>query len=169
MKYCNRCGAPAQKKSATHYVCSSCKTDHYKNPKGAVALLLFDSSGALMLARRAKAPKKGTLDPIGGFLDIGESFEQALFRELKEETGLTAMDISDPTYLGSVHDFYPWQGDQESVVSVYFTATLNSTAIPTANDDVATLEHLPLKDVPDDELAWDGLRTMLAKLQPRLD
>lgn len=167
MKFCSRCGNPLTKKSTTHFTCTKCHVDHYKNPKGAAAILLFTQAGQLILARRGKAPHKGKLDPLGGFLDSGENFEQALFRELKEETGLTKADITPPTYFGSAHDYYPWQREKESVVSVYFTATLTSDIKLAAQDDVASLVYLNVSDIPDNELAWDGLRSMLKLLKTK--
>jgi len=50
---------------------------------------LFDDQGRIALARRAYEPEKGKLDPIGGFLDVGEDFEQAFYREL---LGYTSID-----------------------------------------------------------------------------
>jgi len=77
------------KKSQTKFVCTQCRRDTYRNPKGAVAILLFDDQGRIALARRAYEPEKGKLDPIGGFLDVGEDFEQAFYREL---LGYTSID-----------------------------------------------------------------------------
>lgn len=53
-------------------------------------LYLFDQDGRYTLARRAYGPHEGSLDRIGGFVDIGENFEGALYRELEEEVGLKA-------------------------------------------------------------------------------
>ena len=165
MKFCNRCGGELLKESETKFVCTSCRRDTYRNPKGAVAILLFDDNSHIALARRAHEPEKGKLDPMGGFLDVGESFEQALYRELQEETGLTKADVTNVSYLGSAYDEYLWHGDAEPVVSAYFTAKLKKGAKLHPADDVASIEYRKIKDIPDEECAWPGLQKMLQKLK----
>jgi|AntRauTorckE6833_2_1112554.scaffolds.fasta_scaffold05798_7 ADP-ribose pyrophosphatase YjhB (NUDIX family) len=168
MKYCTRCGGELLKQSATKFVCTKCKRSQFRNPKGAVAILLFTPEGKLLLARRARDPEKGKLDPVGGFLDVGENFEQALYRELAEETGLTKADIANVTYLGSAYDEYAWHDEDEPVVSAYFTAQLKPDAEPKPDDDVASFEAFDINDIPEDELAWPGLSKMLEELRKQL-
>ena len=74
----------------------------YGDPKPCVAVLI-EHDGKLLLARRAVAPAKGKWDIPGGFIDGGESAEDAVRREIEEETGLVPMDIA---YVGSVVDSY---------------------------------------------------------------
>ncbi len=164
MKFCTRCGGELLKESETKYVCTRCRHEQFRNPKGAVAVLLFSSEGKLILARRAHEPERGKLDPIGGFLDVGENFDRALFRELEEESGLTERDISDVTYLGNTYEEYLWHGEIEPVVSAYFTARLKRSKQPVAADDVASFEYFDSRNIPQDELAWPGLAEMLKKL-----
>ncbi len=165
MKFCTRCGGELLKESDTKYQCTHCRYEQFRNPKGAVGLLLIDSDGKLILTRRAEEPKKGALDQLGGFLDVGETFEDALYRELQEETGLTKGDVYDVTYVGSTHEYYHWQGEDEPVVSVIFSAKLKSNAKPIPADDVASLEHLELDDVPVSEVGWPGLLDMIEILK----
>jgi ADP-ribose pyrophosphatase YjhB (NUDIX family) len=162
------CGDEVLKLSDTKYTCTTCKSDIYRNPKGAVAILLFDDQGRITLARRAYEPEKGKLDPIGGFLDVGECFEDALQRELAEETGLSKTAIAKVTYLGSAYDEYAWHGDNEPVVSAYFTAYLKPGAEPKPDDDVTSFEAFDINDIPENELAWPGLSKMLKELRKQL-
>ncbi|GAB6091431.1 NUDIX hydrolase [Spirochaeta dissipatitropha] len=163
MKFCTQCGGKLRAVSSTHFVCSDCSRDLFSNPKGAVAILLISPHGELILARRARDPEKGKLDPIGGFLDVGECFEEALYRELEEESGLGMDDIEAVRYLGSAHDYYHWQGVDEPVISAYFTAVLKPGRELKAADDVASYEFLQVGSIDQDQLAWPGLQKMLAK------
>jgi 8-oxo-dGTP diphosphatase len=59
-----------------------------KTPLLTVDCVVFDRQGRLLLIRRASPPFKGKYALPGGFVDIGETVEQAALRELKEETGI---------------------------------------------------------------------------------
>jgi 8-oxo-dGTP diphosphatase len=58
-----------------------------KTPLLTVDCVVFDASGALLLIERGHEPFKGCYALPGGFVDVGETVEQAALRELKEETG----------------------------------------------------------------------------------
>lgn len=163
MNFSPCCGAKAFKENQDVFVCTKCGTKHYINPKGAAGLLLKDSSGKLVLARRAHEPNKGSLDCIGGFLDAGENFEQALYRELFEETGLKPGDISELRYAGSTYDDYPWPGGDVPIATAYYMATLKLGAKLVANDDIASIEHREPNTIKADECSCDGMREILVK------
>lgn len=73
-------------------VCDRCSWRWYANPKPAAAVLLERSSGmdepSVLLLRRAMDPGRGAWDLPAGYLDPGESFEEAARREAREEAGL---------------------------------------------------------------------------------
>ncbi len=59
-----------------------------KTPLLTADCVVFDREGRLLLIRRKNPPFKGKHALPGGFVDIGETIEQAALRELKEETGI---------------------------------------------------------------------------------
>jgi 8-oxo-dGTP diphosphatase len=59
-----------------------------KTPLLTADCVVFDRDGRLLLIRRKNPPFKGKHALPGGFVDIGETIEQAALRELKEETGI---------------------------------------------------------------------------------
>lgn len=59
-----------------------------KTPLLTADCVVFDSKGRLLLIRRKHPPFKGRYALPGGFVDIGESVEDAALRELREETGI---------------------------------------------------------------------------------
>ena len=61
----------------------------YRQPALTVDAVVFDGTGRLLLIRRGKAPFKGQYALPGGFVEYGETVEEAARRELKEETGVT--------------------------------------------------------------------------------
>ena len=156
------CGAKTQKESKTVFACSKCSTKHYLNPKGAMAVVLRRGS-KYMFGLRKHEPSKGKLDCIGGFLDYGENFEEALRREVEEETGLKPADISAPRYIGSLFNIYPWARSEVPVVSNYYIADLVTATEPVAGDDIASIEFLEFSEVNPEDCAWEGMYEMVKK------
>jgi ADP-ribose pyrophosphatase YjhB (NUDIX family) len=68
--------------------CAACGEEVYRNP-APVGLVLVPVDGGVLLVRRAIEPRRGWLGLPGGYLDVGESWEQGAARELWEETGIT--------------------------------------------------------------------------------
>ncbi|BFU96805.1 MAG: Putative Nudix hydrolase, MutT family (modular protein) [Nitrospira sp.] len=66
------------------FVCSSCTVIHYHNPK-VVAGCIPEWNDRILLCRRAIEPKSGLWTFPAGFMEIGESTEQAAIRETVEE------------------------------------------------------------------------------------
>lgn len=89
MNYCSVCGKPVSKKippgdNLLRFVCESCQTIHYHNPK-IVAGCIPEWGDQILLCRRAIEPKSGLWTFPAGFMEIGESTEQAASRETEEE------------------------------------------------------------------------------------
>jgi ADP-ribose pyrophosphatase YjhB (NUDIX family) len=68
-------------------VCSACGTIHYQNPKVLVWCYAYWGK-SLVLCRRALEPERGYWAPPAGFVEQGETLEEAAARELHEEVGL---------------------------------------------------------------------------------
>lgn len=104
--YCSSCGAPFGADPGWPRTCGKCGTVSYRNPLPvAVALLpVRDTTGTgLVVIRRTIRPSLGQLALPGGFIDFGESWEQAVVRELAEETGIQA-STADVTLADALTD-----------------------------------------------------------------
>ena len=89
MNFCSACGKSVSKKiplgdNVARFVCDSCEAIHYHNPK-IVAGCIPEWGDQILLCRRAIEPKVGLWTFPAGFMEIGESTEQAAMRETKEE------------------------------------------------------------------------------------
>ncbi|MQS35890.1 NUDIX domain-containing protein [Streptomyces katsurahamanus] len=91
--YCGNCGAPYGSAAGWPRTCPACGDTAYRNPLPvAVALQpVCDADGAgLVVITRAIEPGRGGIALPGGFIDFGEEWQEAVVRELAEETGIQA-------------------------------------------------------------------------------
>ena len=91
MKFCSTCGAGVSLRvpegdNRERYVCDGCATIHYQNPK-IVAGCIPEWEGHVLLCRRAIEPRYGLWTLPAGFMENGETTEQAAMRETWEEAG----------------------------------------------------------------------------------
>lgn len=89
MKFCSQCAAPVSRKvppgdNLPRYVCDTCQEIHYQNPK-IVAGCIPEWERKILLCRRAIEPRYGLWTFPAGFMESGESTEQAAARETLEE------------------------------------------------------------------------------------
>jgi ADP-ribose pyrophosphatase YjhB (NUDIX family) len=89
--HCSFCGT-AFSEGAFPKKCATCERTTYLNPTP-VAVTLLPVDGGVLTVRRGIEPRKGQLALPGGFITLGESWQEAGARELFEETGITI----DPT------------------------------------------------------------------------
>jgi 8-oxo-dGTP diphosphatase len=139
--------------------CSSCSFEYFANPVPAVAALIEDADGKLLLARRAEEPDAGRWDTPGGFLEEEEDALTALRRELREEAGV---DVEPLEFFGTYVDRYGGNDESTPVLNLVWTARIAGGELEPA-DDVAELEWFARDALPgDDELAFSWLAKALA-------
>ena len=96
-KYCPKCGsAHFEVHNEKSKQCADCGFVYYFNPSSATVALILNERDELLVCRRAKEPAKGTLDLPGGFIDMTETGEEGVAREVREETG---MKVAKAEYL----------------------------------------------------------------------
>lgn len=143
--YCPKCGSDLfEEHNFKSKHCSNCGFTYYQNPSSATAAFILNSKGELLVARRGKEPAKGTLDLPGGFVDNGESGEQGIIREIKEETGL---DIPEVEYLFSIPNIYRYSGMDIHTLDIFYLCRVDDNATVHAADDAAELSWVPLQEV----------------------
>lgn len=84
--HCSFCGARFRG-TGWPRTCQACGNTTYLNPIP-VAVVLVPVDAGLVVIRRNIEPQKGTLNLPGGYLDLGETWQQGARRELLEETGI---------------------------------------------------------------------------------
>lgn len=89
--HCSHCGTRFAVGAPWPRRCTTCGSTSYLNPLP-VAVVLQPVGEGLVVIRRNIEPRKGTLTLPGGYIDCGETWQEAARRELLEETGIYAGD-----------------------------------------------------------------------------
>ncbi len=159
LKHCPYCGSVRFVwDGVKSFTCSDCNKRLFINAASAVAVIIENECGEILLTRRAHEPAKGALDLSGGFVDILECAEDAARREVKEELGL---ELDNLRYFVSFPNEYLFGGLIVYTLDMAFVATIDSTTIINVADDVAAVEWHPKNKLPFDEIAFDSIKNIL--------
>jgi 8-oxo-dGTP pyrophosphatase MutT (NUDIX family) len=143
-RYCPKCGsAHFAENNFKSKKCLDCGFVYYFNSSAAVAVFITNEKGQLLVARRAKDPAQGTLDLPGGFVDLDETAEEAIQREVEEETGLV---ITRPEYLFSLPNIYLYSGLDVHTLDLFYRSKTHATLLQ-PKDDVAELFFLHPEEI----------------------
>ncbi|MDY7000280.1 MAG: NUDIX hydrolase [Thermodesulfobacteriota bacterium] len=134
--------------------CPSCGHEilFYRNPVPTVDVVIFIPGQGVVLIKRQNPPPGWALP--GGFVDYGETVEQAAVREALEETGL---EVTLTGLLGVYSD--PERDPRMHTLSVVYTAKTKDPATLNAGDDAAEAKIFPLDELPA-KLAFDHGRIL---------
>jgi len=162
IKYCPRCGGNAFKTNdnGRSFNCEGCHFNYYLNNSAAVACLIFNAEGKLLLARRAIEPAKGMLDLPGGFVEPMESAEEAVVREIQEELGVR---VTDMTYLVSFPNEYIFSGFSVFTVDLAFVCKVDDLAAIVPADDVSEVEFFFPKDIVKEDLCSESMANIIGE------
>ncbi len=147
MKYCPRCSSEMETRTILDHarrVCPQCGYIYWNNPLPVAGALVIDERGRALLALRNEEPAKDSWNIPAGFMERGESAEEAARREVQEETGL---QIELTGYLGSfggARPQWPWY----SVVFVFYYARAVGGVLQ-AGDDAAEVAFFPPNALPE--------------------
>ena len=164
MNFCRRCGNPLLNTQSNEYRCGN---GHilYTNPAPTSGIFLITPAGQVALSVRGLEPHIGKLDTFGGFINTGETAEEALIRELQEELGLEPSEYTTPHYLTSAASKYTHNGEEYHILGSFFWAYLLTDRQLTPADDVADIHIAPINAINSDLLHNDDIKLAFAALQ----
>lgn len=159
-KFCPKCGS-------SHFVennikskrCETCGFVYYFNPSSSTIAIIINSNDELLVAIRAHDPAKGTFDLPGGFVDMNETGEEAVIREVKEETGL---HVSQAKYMFSIPNTYVYSGFEVHTLDLVYLCKVDDMRNIKAEDDVASLQFIKISELNPDLF---GLRSVKEVIQ----
>ncbi len=138
-RYCGACGSPTRAGSAGHVMtctAAGCGIDHFPRLDPAIIVLVTDGERAL-LGRQASWPA-GRYSTIAGFVEPGESLEDAVAREVLEETGVNTFDAE-------YHSSQPWPFPSSLMIG--FMARAGADAVPRADEELEDVRWFSRADV----------------------
>jgi ADP-ribose pyrophosphatase YjhB (NUDIX family) len=141
LRFCPRCGERPRVDFPRSLQCEHCGYAAFYNPKPVAGAIPREPDGRVWLLRRGFDPAVGLWTFPGGFVDLGESVEEAARRETMEELAVEAR----LTGLVGVYS-----RPQDRVVLVVYDATLTGDPRPTA-------EAPEVRAFAPDEIPWDEL------------
>lgn len=127
-RFCAVCGAPtALAKGGWQRNCTACSAEHFPRVDP-VTIMLVQHEDNLLLGRQPRFPE-GNYSALAGFVEPGESIEEAVAREVLEEAGVRVRDV---TYIAS----QPWP----------FPSNLMIGCLAHADDPALTVDKTELED-----------------------
>ncbi len=154
--YCPKCGSDRfviHNFKSKH--CEACGFTYYFNPSSATVAFILNDKNELLVCRRANNPAKGTFDLPGGFVDMDETGEEGIIREVKEETDLT---VDEATYLFSLPNKYVYSNFEVQTLDMFFLCKIQNWIIPEAHDDVAKLQFVPLSEIKVEQFGLSSVK-----------
>ncbi|MBI4278249.1 MAG: NUDIX hydrolase [Armatimonadetes bacterium] len=140
MKFCPQCGqslvvAVIDRRERDH--CPTCGFIHFRNPPPAVIVLVHDGTGRVLLTRSPHFPP-GSYGLVAGFVEWGETAEEAARREVQEEAGLQVeLEHCAGTFLS-----------RKGELMIAFVARAHNGAVAAAGDDVQELRWAHPSEAP---------------------
>ncbi len=151
-RFCGTCGARNQQEESGHVLkCTACGNKQFPRSDPAVIVLVSRDDKAL-LGRQATWPA-GMYSTIAGFVEPGESLENAVRREVAEETGVT---VDEVTY----HSSQPWPFPASLMLGFHATASDRRTSL--RDDELEDVRWFSRADIVAG--LSDGLLTMSAPI-----
>jgi ADP-ribose pyrophosphatase YjhB (NUDIX family) len=150
VRFCPRCASPATITFPRSITCSSCGYGAFYNPKPVACAIPTTPDNHIILLKRGFQPNRGRWSMPGGFVDLGESVEQAAIRETKEEIGL---DIEITNLVGV------YSRSTDRIVVVVYAA--HSEGTPTRTEEALEVQAFRPTTIPWDQLAfWSDGRAL---------
>ncbi len=161
-RFCPKCGsANFSDNNEKSKKCYNCGFIYYFNSSAAVVAIIENGNSDILVARRAKDPAKDTFDLPGGFIDMYETAEEAMKREVEEETGLK---VNSMQYLFSIPNIYNYSDFEVHTVDMFFKCKVTDFEGLKAQDDVSELLFISVNELNPDDFGLISIKKAIKKL-----
>ena len=143
VNHCPRCGRAPEITYPRSIICPHCGYAAFYNPKPVAGVIPRDEHGRIWLLRRAFDPGAGLWTFPGGFVDLGESVEDAARRETREEMEI---DVEIDALVGV------YSRAEDRVVLIVFVGSI--AAEPRTTEEATEVRAFAPAELPWDEMAF---------------
>jgi ADP-ribose pyrophosphatase YjhB (NUDIX family) len=157
-QHCPKCGsADFRAESGNSLHCEACAFTWYYNSAAAADVILANAAGEILMTTRARAPAPGSLDFPGGFVNEGESAEEAACRETKEETGVE-LEPHQLQYMASFPNEYQFGGVTYFALDLVYTASVDAALVEGVADDVSGARFVSPDSIDPQDIGLESTR-----------
>ncbi len=167
-KYCHLCGTKLTDFQERSWWCPHCQQRYYDNPRPTADVALFDEKDRILLVKRALDPGKGKWDVPGGFIEFDEVLEDGALRELQEELGITAKDITNFAYNTNYTALYEWGKETYHILATSFCARIDSKTALHPADDASDYRYYSLDELETVDLSFPMHREVIQAAAKKL-
>lgn len=136
-RFCPACGSSLERGMEISKKCQECSREYFPSLFPAIVVLVMDGEKALLV--HGKTLRKGVHALVAGFVETGETLEECVAREVKEEADL---EICDIRYFGSQSWPFPHQ------LMIGFTARLKRGSVRFADGELDSGGFFTREEVP---------------------
>jgi NAD+ diphosphatase len=118
--------------------CTGCGTDHFPRTDPVIIVVVHDGDKCLLGQSRGRLQRTNTYSALAGFVDQGESIEEAVAREVREEAGIEVKNVN-------YHSSQPWPLPYSLMIGCHAEAV--TTDINMDKDEMTDVKWFERKDV----------------------
>ncbi len=138
-RFCSRCGAPSEQRKGGHMrYCPQCQAEHFPRTDPVVIMLIYDDERCLLGQPKGPLVRLGMYSALAGFIDQGESIEEAVRREVREEAGVAVGEVC-------YHSSQPWPFPSSLMIGCLGRA--RSTEIRIDTGEMADVRWFPRSEM----------------------
>ncbi|MBM3222681.1 MAG: NAD(+) diphosphatase [Candidatus Tectomicrobia bacterium] len=138
-QFCSVCGQRTEQgRGGQVRKCTACKAEHFPRTDPVAIMVVTDGERCLLGQSRGRLSRTGTYSALAGFMDQGESIEEAVRREVKEEAGITVGDVR-------YHSSQPWPFPSSLMIGCHARAL--TTDIHIDNEEMTDVRWFARADV----------------------
>ncbi len=165
-RYCPKCGnsgfSPDSEKSLK---CNSCGFRYFINMNASVAAIIRNEKDEVLFTIRKHDPAAGMLDLPGGFVDLGETAEKAVIREIKEELNL---NINKLDFLGTFTNKYLYSDIEYQTLDLVFNCIVDSFTELQVADDVSGYIFMNPAVIDYDEIGLESIKKIIGHISSKV-
>jgi NAD+ diphosphatase len=164
-KFCPQCGnpgfAPDSEKSLK---CRKCDFRYFINMSASVAAIIRNEKDEVLFTIRKHDPAAGMLDLPGGFVDLGETAEDAVKREIREELNLKVKSME---FIGTFTNKYIYGGLQYQTLDLVFNCMVESLQNIRAADDVSGYVFMNPETLEPGKIGLESIKNIIQQINIR--